>query len=388
MSKQTARNLFLTGLIATTILSFTACSSSETAASSDATAAVETVDSQFPEAQPGLIHHDISKSLTVAESLRPEQNQIITPAGTLSVGTVEVLDTVEAADIGMDIPVESTGDEPQTTVQPTPGEVFRIVTFRFEPHTMEDKSPEELPAASLSLNNTGQQTHLYDFDSSEDFRILFSVPQDGDAQLVIASEGHEQHIDVLTGERVVTEDDPAAGYYRDTTHQDINHRFPIDDDVIQVLSGFDSPGEEDDATISYDLQLRSASLSGWTPDHGWASPGDAWLSIDWGYDFTNDYLRSSVPPRLVETDLTLTADLNDMTLEDRVVEEDGSRDDVLSVLSVPVDTTDVTLSIAGTTEFILEDMVYAIVPGQDTTLPIATETLAVEFSNNSTNSDD
>ena len=380
MNKKT---LLLTGLIATAALTFSACSSNDTA-QIDTEAVAETAAPQLPETEPGLIYPDFPQGASVAETLTPEQNQVITPAGTLTIESVETLNSVVASDIGMDISGEYDIEEaPQTAVQAAHGEVFRVVKLYFEPRFSDTNTPEELPAASLSVKHSGQQTHISDFNEPEVSRILFSVPED-DAQLVITSDGHEQSIDVLTGERVIEEDDPAAGYYRDTTVQDIHHDFQIENDAIQVMSGLGNNAEAEDANVFYDLQVRSATLSGWTRETGWASPGEAWLTVDWGYDFSHDFLRSSVTPRLVQTDLTLTADLPDTTLEERHVEEDGSSEDVRTVFAVPVDTTDIDLSISGSTEFILEDMVYDIVHGQDTTLPIDTETINVEFPNTST----
>src|SRR5699024_12489134 len=68
------------------------------------------------------------------------------------------------------------------------------------------------PPTDLSIRAGGSQTHLAELDLEDSTRILVSVPQDGSAALVVSSEGHDQLVDLLTGER--QDDDVAAAYYR------------------------------------------------------------------------------------------------------------------------------------------------------------------------------
>src|SRR5690625_1037807 len=117
------KTLLLTGLIATAALTFSACSSTDSAQINTTEAIAETAAPLLPEAEPGLIYHDFPQDASVAETLTPEQNQVITPAGTLTVESVETLNSVAAADIGMDIAAEyDIEDAPQTAVQAAPGE--------------------------------------------------------------------------------------------------------------------------------------------------------------------------------------------------------------------------------------------------------------------------
>lgn len=231
-------------------LLLSACSGdNETAEFDDAEAAAETQETpeqteapepELPQAESGLVLEEVSQAATVTETIRPERSEIITPAD---------------------------------------GEEFRILEITFAPQDNSDQfwSQDVSDAsASLAVNAGGAQSHLHDLDNDQSHRILISAPQDSSTQLVVSSEGHDQSVDVLTGER--EEDQIAAGYYRQVTQQDPNHTFPADTLVFPVE---DSDGwNVDDTEIEPDYHVSSVWLAGWVDDGEWADSDEVWLGVE------------------------------------------------------------------------------------------------------------
>src|SRR5699024_706451 len=124
------------------------------------------------------------------------------------------------------------------------------------------------PPRDLSTRPGGWQPHLAELDLEDSTRILVSVPQDGSAALVVSSEGHDQLVDLLTGER--QDDDVAAAYYRADRVQEPHHTFPVSVEPFPVL--YDGEPDDDiDATVSF--QATTLTLTAWTEETGWAEPG-------------------------------------------------------------------------------------------------------------------
>ena len=143
------------------------------------------------------------------------------------------------------------------------------------------------PTTTARRRAGGSQTHLAELDLEDSTRILVSVPQDGSAALVVSSEGHDQLVDLLTGER--QDDDVAAAYYRADRVQEPHHTFPVSVEPFPVL--YDGEPDDDiDATVSF--QATTLTLTAWTEETGWAEPGGAWLVMDWSSEITVD---TSIP---------------------------------------------------------------------------------------------
>lgn len=373
------------GVAAVAALALSACSSSgqtaefeepETTTQETQEESVET-GPQLPEAEAGLVVADISQEAAVLDTLRPENNEIITPAGTLTVQEVEIVESVAATEVDADAGAE------QDELGPAAGEAFRILNFSFAPDERTQGYGDDVldVEADLALNAGGQQQHLSDLDDEEDYRTLVSVPQDDGAQLVVSSQGHDQYIDVLTGERTAEAQDAAATYYRDITSQDLNHAFPIPSDGIPIERTAGS-AEQDDAPVDYSLRINSAELTAWSPEDGWAAPGEGWLAIDWSYDIESDLAFYTVSGELQDLDLTLTAELADETLEFNTKNAGGRRsvsDEHLTYLAVPEDIVEADLSLAGGVEFVLDAPNVALAQDGAGSLEVATDPLTVSF---------
>ena len=305
-----------------------------TQASEDAAPALTT--------DPGFVYEDISKDVTVTGTIRPEQGEIITPSGTLTVNEVQEVTAVAAEEVGLD-PAPGTDGE-AAEYGAAQGEAFRIVDVTYTPHS---QAPgDDVATSDLSLVAGGAQQHLSALEDQQDHRILVSAPDDGSTRLVVSSEGHDQYVDVLTGERV--DDEVAAAYYLPTARQELHHTFAIDDDAFPTKT-HSSPAE--DVTIDYSFQIVTATLTAWTADDGWASPGQAWLEVDWNYEVTAEH--PVIPGSIEKLDAALAIDVDGEVTEETIHVEDETRDakgDQTASLAVPVDTTEVGLSVSGDIE--------------------------------------
>lgn len=214
--------------------------------------------------------------------------------------------------------------------------------------------------------------------------MLISAPQDSSTQFVIASEGHDQRIDVLTGERIVDPQDPAAAYYREVTVQDLNHAFQIDDRNIAVSTVRGS----DEIPLSQDPRINTVTLTAWTEESGWADEGQAWLLVDWELELDG---HSGATRRVLveDVDMTLKVDLGGETLTDNVKDPaDKARFSHEQISSFEVDNeiSELILSFdigIGS----LEGSINVDVVGDEATgYEFSTDDLEVEFPMNGTNS--
>lgn len=309
---------------------------------------------EAPRTEPGFRYEDFSREIEVTESIRPERSEVITPAGTLQVTEVQAIEQIPAAEIGLEGQATSgsseaggsdvnhgTADAEPVEYAPAEGEVFRAVDVTFTP----DELTGEETSANLSFEAGGSQLELQELDDQDQTRILLSVPEDGSGRLIVSSEGHDQYLDVLTGERD-EDDEVAAGYYRQVTRQEPNHTFAIDDAVFPTDFNGDP---DDDVIIDSRVQISSVSLTGWSQEGGWAAPGEAWLNIAWDYEFDADTDSGSGADRVSEVTATLAVTTASGSEEVEVYQEGGGsrRDDVLSTVPVPIDTVEVELGVSG-----------------------------------------
>ncbi|MDN6330095.1 MAG: hypothetical protein L0J84_12235, partial [Brachybacterium sp.] len=279
------------GLAAVGALALTACGSGEVAGfedtggsgASDAGGSDGGGDASaadLPPLDPGFLKEEFTKDVTVTSTLQPENSTVITPTGTLSIDGLQELAAVPAEAVDLEPELDEDGEVlDYAAVQ---GEVLRALDLSFTP-AGEDApgGGDGLPPTDVSIRAGGSQSHLAELDGDYSDRILLSVPEDGSAVLVVSSEGHDQLVDLLTGER--RDDDVAAVYYREGRVQEPHHTFPASVDPFPVL--YDGEADHDiDATVSF--QATTLTLTAWTADTGWAEPGGAWLVMDWSSEIT------------------------------------------------------------------------------------------------------
>lgn len=184
----------LAALVLITVFALTACSG-EFTDTSDQGGSV-TQEPQLPSAEPGIIYADFPDTDTVVETHRPEPDHVTTPVGTLTIQGVEVVEAVPAAAIDV-VSKEFEGE-----ARPADGEIFRILNLSFVSDPNEVPENDEQPYAILALRSSGREIHLSHLVTGQEHRILVSVPDDGDAHLVVSFDGQEQYVDVATGEHL------------------------------------------------------------------------------------------------------------------------------------------------------------------------------------------
>ncbi|MGO1838755.1 MAG: hypothetical protein ACTH0E_04470 [Candidatus Microbacterium stercoravium] len=348
MTSTTTRTLFIrsgAGLAALSMLALAGCGSANDAATfqtgaggaseemSATPAPTEEAAAGGESVEPGFVYDDISKNVTSTANLRPENDQVVVPNGTLTINSVQEVSIVKGEDLGLGT-VDGGYGAPE-------GEALRVVDVSFAPN--EEFPDSDAPTSDLSIEVGGAQEHLYTLDGEQDHRILVSAAEDGTTQLIVSSEGHEQQVDVLTGERA--DDDVAAAYYLSTPRQEPHHEFPIESDRFPTKS---TTGPDEDVTTAYSFQVDSATLSAWTAEDGWAEPDQAWLVVDWKYEVTAEH--SIISGRIDRFDAALAIKVGDDVTQDKVHDEDKNRHaegNRSTSVSVPIETADVTVSVSG-----------------------------------------
>ncbi|MGP9538078.1 hypothetical protein ACT3SP_08700 [Brachybacterium sp. AOP43-C2-M15] len=309
-------------------------------AAADATAGLPRLDA-------GFILEDFTKDVTVSDTLQPEKNTVITPTGTLTIDGLQALASVSAEAVELDPETGEAGEEAEFAA--ADGEVLRAIDLSFTHDGEDDWGAEDgLPPTDISIRAGGSQSHLAEITSDYSSRILVSVPEDGSAALVVSSEGHDQVVDLLTGER--QEDDIAAAYYREDRVQEPHHTFPVSIEPIPVLYGGDADSEID-ATVSF--QATTLTLTAWTEGNGWAEPGGAWLEMAWKCETT---IETSLPGLVKAGSFSATASLTvaDETTTDEVhadklnLSPSSNTQERTLIAAVSADTSAATVSMSGT----------------------------------------
>ncbi|GGF36546.1 hypothetical protein GCM10010922_09700 [Microbacterium sorbitolivorans] len=320
----------------------------------------------------GFFYQGVSKDLTTVNTVRPTNKTVTTPAGTLTINQVDELSDIDADAVGL----EQKYDEATTEILPygpAEGEVLRVIDFAFVA-----SDTEGAPSTDLSLKINGTQTHVAELRGSDADRILLSVPADGSAQLVVSSDGHDQFVDLLTGERA---DDPVtATYYRDVTRQEPHHVLKIDSSEFQTWLDWLEQDIVD--TVSYDVQIDSVELTPWQPEKGWAPEGRTWAAIDWTYDINKSSDESWGDLRIESFQFDLAVNSNDEQAAISIAEADTSRSSFdgpghIDYVSVPVGTTTLTLSVAGQTTMVEREA--TLKEGVDPTASFSSGELALDF---------
>lgn len=300
----------------------------------------------LPQLDPGFLEEDFTKDVTVTSTLHPENSTVITPTGTLSIDGLQELTAVPADAVDVDPELNEDGEALDFAA--APGEVLRAVDLSFTP--VGEDAPgggDGLPATDLSVRAGGSQTHLAEIDGEYSNRILLSLPEDGSAVLVVSCEGHDQLVDLLTGER--QGDDVAAVYYRQGRVQEPHHTFPVSVDPFPVLYG-GAADHDIEAAVSF--QATTLALTAWTADTGWAEPGGAWLVMDWSSEITID----TETPGLVEAGAytaiaSVTVDgeatTQEVHLDDLMLSPSSNTEKRTLIAPVAAETTAATVSMSG-----------------------------------------
>ena len=333
--------------------------------------------------EPGFFATAISKDLTTTNTIRPTNKTVTTPAGTLTINEIEELDDIAADTAGLEAAYDEITDE-ELPYGPAEGEVLRVIDLGFVP-----SQADGVPATDISLKINGTQTHLSELASEYNDRILVSVPRDGSAQLVVSSDGHDQFVDLLTGERA--EDPVTATYYRDVTRQEPHHVLRIASSEFPVLVDWGEV-EESVNTVTYDVQIDAVELSAWQPDDGWAPEGRAWAVIDWTYSVENVGAHNWSELRVESFHFDLAVDSDEEQSAISIAEADSSTNhyegrDRRDYVSVPAGTSTITLSVAGETT-VVERGDTTLVEGVDATAAFSSAELSLDFPGGATASAD
>lgn len=368
-------------------LTLTACGDdNDDAAEFEAAGADATADAQaegsdddvdegpdLPQVDSGFTYEDLSQNVTVTDTQRPENDEVITPTGTLNIDEVETIESVAPEEVGLE-PQYEDGDEGGVDAEaldyaPAEGEEFRVLNLSFSP----DDEADHGTSTSVAISDGGAQDHLFDLGNQQDFRVLVSASEE--AQLVISSDGHDQYVDIYTGER--EEEEVAAGYYREITNQDPSHTFPIEDGSLPLLDRNDEATDPFEA--EYDFHISSVRLVGWDEENGWASEGEAWLQVD--YVFEIDAPGPNWGAGIEEIDWTLRAESEgeEFTYDygERIGgPRDSYGDEGTASFAVPIETVDLDLSFDGTVGVTTNDS-YTLSAGS--TFSFESESLEVSF---------
>jgi len=188
-----ARGRSYAALALVAVFALTACSG-ELADTSDNAGSTTQEEPKLPSAEPGIVFADFPESVAAAETFRPEQDEVTTPVGTLTIHNVEVVETVPAA------AVEVKTREFEGEARPADGEIFRILNLSFTSDASEVAESEDQPYPVLALRSSDLNLHLSHLVTGQEHRILLSLPEDEQAHLVVSYQGDEQYVDVATGE--------------------------------------------------------------------------------------------------------------------------------------------------------------------------------------------
>jgi hypothetical protein len=343
--------------MALSVLALSACGSDPLAAfegdkSSDGGGEAATTTPSLPQVDPGFYLEEVEEgAVTTTQTLQPQKSTIITPTGTLAVtGLFEV--TSAAADVLGITGQSDDGDGNAHEYAAAQDQVFRLVELAFTAAGTDDEDfwsadQDEDPASALSISIGGAQTHLADLTDGYTNRLLVSAAQDGTTTLVVSCEGHDQMIDVATGERA---DDPVTTvYYRSTTMQEPHHTFTIDPQDFAIKTSY---GDDETVTVDLSYQITALSLVAWVKDKGWAEEGKAWLQVEWTSTNKVTNTNNMDAGEIKEISANLAVTVDGETTEDELFLEDqynssGSDDTVTTIVPVPADMTGATVSVSG-----------------------------------------
>ena len=272
---------------------------------------------ELPSADEGILRSGDqidTSTLELEDVKRPEDaGTVITPGGTVTV------ESVASAPYLPGEPAE----------QPAEGEVFRVLTYSLE--NAEDT--EGNVAMSLLIDAAGQQRDVgVDDPYADEQTFVVSVPEGEPASLVVASAGHEQRVDLDTGER---RPDPITdAYYRSVTEQDIGKtkNYPFQS----------APTDNGPKRLAYSLDMESARITPYTTigGLGYAKKGKVWLEVT----FTGELRDPEYEFNLERTDFNWTATVKGKKVAATKVRPSEWDQDSAALFEVPADVTNVEIA--------------------------------------------
>lgn len=308
---------------------------------------------------------DLGRIVSTNAAKTGDKGTIIVPSGKLSVTSVSTVEKVpkDVVDNGVspEDSVASDETEPPTAEEsaeatdeasageelgPAAGKALSLVTVSYEANdpnsdlaysaTDDPGSTEDLASPTLDLDLDGQTRELPKLDENGQRTYLMSIPADGTAEFVVTQDGHEQRLDLHSGER---EDDAVAStYYRASTDPvEINEPLSFPDSTVKVGN---KGSNKSDAEVKLTTDLAQAQLTPWTRDDGWAKEGTAWLIISGKADKDLDWTLSQSTAKFT---YSLDPDSGDESSFEASVK--GSPDNFEEVVAVPVETQ--TVSVTG-----------------------------------------
>ncbi|MGQ7786967.1 hypothetical protein [Nesterenkonia sp. K-15-9-6] len=305
-------------------------------------------DSLYRRLEPGLVQLTEPPGPSAEADHPGEEGTLFTPGAGLVVERVGELTAASAQMLDQ-------GDDEDRAVASFPAVGEELLLLELFAQEWEWPGGEGLDEpAILWLEVDGRRTQVLTLDDAVATvggqGLLISVPEEAPAALVLEFEGHDQRVDARTGRRQLPEDDPAAGWYSlDPVHP---HQSLIWNPEA-IAGEQDVDGLEDRLVV--DPWITEAGLHGWTPEHGWADPGEAWLSIEMGlglYPEGTEWALRAFEAAAVELELLLTVDGEEhvMLLTEEV--EDPGRDAWTSevVVAIPPATDEILLRLEGEVE--------------------------------------
>lgn len=300
MSRRHRTALAATGatLLAMTLASC-AAEDPETATASDggsaaAGASAAPSEEAGPQAEAGLIVDATEAQLSTGETIRPgEAGTVTVPSGQVEVESIATVETIPASLVeapgGSSASASASASESaegQEPLAPADGEVFRAVTVVYstsdapEPINSESEASEDTdaeladPDLAFAVDGTTHQQGVLNEPGRRTY--LVSAPEGGEAQLVITQDGTPQAVDLSTGERA--DDEAAAGYYRDPQQVAVEQTLELGSVQAEAAGGYGGDVMRQ-KTFSPSVVIDQAQFAAWTPESGWAEPGEAWLNL-------------------------------------------------------------------------------------------------------------
>lgn len=216
---------------------------------------------------------------------------IVTPAGYFTVQELRrELPYVSATEIGL-------GADGARLGYYSPGSSMNILNFSIRPLHGEVNNPDASSAeeqlddprvfietAELSTDLDGLSWDAQPGEPVAGHRLIYAAGGDERAELVVEFDGHQQRMDLHSGELVAPEDDPAASYYSAQSElpgvlavQSTSLMFRLGDPGT-VTAYDEARGAE--LAVRSEFDLSNVQSSGWTGDQEWAEPGQGWLTFD------------------------------------------------------------------------------------------------------------
>lgn len=313
----------------------------------------------LPQADAGLVVPDFdAESVELTDAVEPgDAGRVRVPGALVEITSVATVAAIQPRD---------SYDPDDVPEAPADGESFRVVDYTVTATEGVDASYDD--RTSVELDTGADQVAVADLDLyGTEVTLLVSAPEG--ASLVFVSDGHEQRVDLATGERAP---DPVADtYYRPGIDQEVAQQQRWPDRQVRL------DGEQADVTL--ETTVESVHLTPYlsteleASEQGWAADDTAWLVI-------------AVEGDQAEVACCVSGDVSKTTVRWTVTAGDKTyRPPVQRLESYAVDASYVVVAVpATTTEFALAaDATSVVRPyggGGDRTVEHGRQQLSVAFS--------